>query len=361
MATKMLDELEKKKSAAGTTSGGGSLPVSGYKSPASKSNTPASADNPRLRAMQQYLQDTVGGVPTESELLRNVREKLLNRQPYSYDHNTDVRFQQYLDTAKRSGRMAMRDTMGQAAALTGGYANSFAQSAGQQAFNDYMQDANEMIPEFEELARARYDAETAALGDRYSILQSEHESAKEDYWNRYGIAREDWNNELDRATAESQYEDEKKAREIELLIALGDYDALDRMGYNTSTLRSQYAADMAAAYSSASNGSDDESAKGLSSATLNSIEKAFSSKDYDKAARYIYNAYNNGEISYEQSMEYLRQYSRPLSSFDTLSEVANYLSDYTPEEIKSMIDSSDLSTRKKSALYNHFHITHDHT
>lgn len=254
MATKMLDELEKKKSSQEAVNGGGALPVSGYRSSQS-TEAGAMQHSPRTIAMQKYLSDTVGGVPTESDLLRDVREKLMNRSRYTYDHNTDPRFQQYLNTAKRSGKMAMRDTIAKASSMTGGYANSYAEGAGQLAYNDYLQDANEMIPEFEELARARHEAETAALTDKYSILQNEHEAALDDYWTRFGIAREDWYNEQDRQTAEAQHADEKKQREIELLLAMGDYDSLDRMGYSTQALRAQQAAELAQSYIKA-NGDD---------------------------------------------------------------------------------------------------------
>lgn len=246
MATKKLEELEKERTGSGGASTG-TAPISVYRSGTGSKQETTSKQNPRTVAMQKYLSDTVGGVPTESDLLRDVREKLMNRSKFSYDHNTDARFQQYLDTAKRSGKMAMRDNIAKASSMTGGYANSYAESAGQQAYNAYLQDANEMIPEFEELARARYDAETAALGDKYAILKGEHEEALNDYWNRYGIAREDWYNEQDRQTAEAQYADEKKQREIELLLAMGDYDSLDRMGYSTQALRAQQAAEMEAA------------------------------------------------------------------------------------------------------------------
>ena len=243
MATKKLDELEKERAASsGTTQG--TAPITVYKASQNSSMGTGAAENTRTAALQEYLRNAVGGTPTESDILKGVRDQLLNREKFSYDHNADSGFQQYLNTAKKNGKLAMRDTIGQASAMTGGYGNSYAQTAGQIAYNDYMQDANEMIPEFEELARARYDAETAALTDKYSILKSEHEAELEDYRNRYDIAREDWYKEQDRIESERQYEDEKKQREIELLLAMGDYDSIDRMGYNTSSLRAKEAAEV---------------------------------------------------------------------------------------------------------------------
>ena len=352
MATKKLEELEKERTGAGGASTG-TAPISVYRSGTGSKQETTSKQNPRTIAMQKYLSDTVGGVPTESDLLRDVREKLMNRSKFSYDHNTDSRFQQYLDTAKRSGKMAMRDTIAKASSMTGGYANSYAESAGQLAYNDYLQDANEMIPEFEELARARYDAETAALGDKYAILKGEHEEALNDYWNRYGIAREDWYNEQDRQAAEAQYADEKKQREIELLLAMGDYDSLDRMGYSTQALRAQQAAEMT---SNTGSGSTPKY-NGLSDSAIGKIEEAYSGGDYAKVERLIYNAYVNGDISEDQSLIYLDQYSKPLSSYKTMGEIIKSFEGLSLAEIKNRIATSDLSNRKKEQLYNRYNIT----
>ena len=60
-------------------------------------------------------------------------DKILNREAFSYDLNGDALYRQYKDRAVKNGRLAMMDTMGQAAAMTGGYGSSYAQSAGQQA------------------------------------------------------------------------------------------------------------------------------------------------------------------------------------------------------------------------------------
>lgn len=234
MATKKLDELEKEKEKAAEEKK--SSTVSSYQGEGK--NTSDGSAYTRTAAMQKYLQDSVGAAPNESALLKDIRTKLLNRTSFNYDADSDASFKSYLESAKRTGNLAMRDTQGQAAALTGGYGNSYAQTAGQQVYNDYLQEANSRLPEFEELARARYDAETAALGDKYALLKNEHESAIADYQNRYNTAREDWYTEQDR-------QDAMRDRDIELMLAMGDYDGLDRMGYNTSALRAQRAAEYA--------------------------------------------------------------------------------------------------------------------
>lgn len=65
-------------------------------------------------------------------------DKILNRDPFKYDFNADPMYQMYKDRYLQQGRMAMQDTMGDAAALTGGYGNSYAATAGQQAYQSYL-------------------------------------------------------------------------------------------------------------------------------------------------------------------------------------------------------------------------------
>ena len=120
--------------------------------------------------------------------------KILNREKFSYDLNGDALYQQYKDQYMLQGQKAMMDTMGQAQAMTGGYGNSYAQSVGQQAYQGYMQQLNDKIPELYQLALSKYQMEGDELKDQYSIL-----GAKEDQdYGRYRDQVSDYNTELDR-------------------------------------------------------------------------------------------------------------------------------------------------------------------
>lgn len=66
--------------------------------------------------------------------------------------------------------MAMQDTMGRAAALTGGYGNSYAQRVGQQTYQGYLQGLNDKVPELYQLALDKYNQETSDLYNQYSLL-----------------------------------------------------------------------------------------------------------------------------------------------------------------------------------------------
>lgn len=99
-----------------------------------------------------------------------------SRDPFSYDFNSDALYNQYKDQYIQQGRMAMMDTMGQAAALTGGYGNSYAQTAGQQAYNQQLGQLNEIMPELYDRAYGRYQQEgqeMLAMHDLYKGLSDQ--------------------------------------------------------------------------------------------------------------------------------------------------------------------------------------------
>ncbi|MBQ5642302.1 MAG: hypothetical protein IIV13_00900 [Bacteroidaceae bacterium] len=100
----------------------------------------------------------------------SLMSQIQNRKPFRYDVNGDALYQQYKDRFIHNGQRAMQDTMGQAAALTGGYGSSYAQNVGQQAYNEYMTGLNDVIPELYQLALDKYERETARLQDQYAML-----------------------------------------------------------------------------------------------------------------------------------------------------------------------------------------------
>lgn len=100
-----------------------------------------------------------------------------NRDPFSYDFNTDALYQQYKDKYIQQGKMAMADTMGQAAAMTGGYGNSYAQSVGQQAYQASLDKLNDVIPELYQLAYDKYKQEGQDINEMISMLMGERDFA----------------------------------------------------------------------------------------------------------------------------------------------------------------------------------------
>ena len=111
----------------------------------------------------------------------DVLDRILSRADFSYDLGGDALYQQYKDQYLQQGKRAMQDTMGQAAALTGGYGNSYAQTVGQQAYNQYLGQLNAVVPELYSLALRRYEKEGNDLWNLYGIYADRE---NQDY-NRY--------------------------------------------------------------------------------------------------------------------------------------------------------------------------------
>ena len=125
--------------------------------------------------------------------LQETIDKIMNREKFSYDLNGDALYQQYKDQYTTQGQMAMMDTMGQAAALTGGYGNSYASTAGNQAYQGYLQQLNDRVPELYQLALDKYNQEGQDMLNQYALLG---EQENRDY-SRYRDTVSDWNAERD--------------------------------------------------------------------------------------------------------------------------------------------------------------------
>ena len=118
-------------------------------------------------------------------------DKILNREAFSYDLNGDALYRQYKDRAVKNGRLAMMDTMGQAAAMTGGYGSSYAQSAGQQAYQKKMDTLTDQAAQLYDRARQDYDRQGQMDRDRYDILRQRENSS----YNQYKQGLSSWETE----------------------------------------------------------------------------------------------------------------------------------------------------------------------
>ena len=135
------------------------------------------------------------------ESIRQALDRILNRDAFSYDAASDELYRQYEQLYTQAGCTAMKDTMGQAAALTGGYGSSYAQTAGQQQYNAYMQQLAAVVPQLEQRAYERYrDAVTDGY-DQLSALTQLDDTA----YGRYRDSVSDWQN--DRSYAYGKYSD----------------------------------------------------------------------------------------------------------------------------------------------------------
>lgn len=117
--------------------------------------------------------------------LSQTLEKLLSRPDFTYTPESDPAYQAYRSAYVRKGRRAMEDTLGKATALTGGYGNSYALTAGQQTYDGYLQSLTDKIPDLYQLAQSRYDKMTLELRQTAELLREQQEAEKKDYDDAY--------------------------------------------------------------------------------------------------------------------------------------------------------------------------------
>ena len=158
-----------------------------------------------------------------------------NRGPFNYDVNADALYQQAQQRAIQQGQQAMMDTMGQASALTGGYGNSYAMQAGQQAYGGVLQGLYDSLPQYYQMAKANYDSQGDELLRQYQLLGDLDETA-------YGRFQDDMSRyyaDLDRA---------QKAYDTERDYDYGmwsDAQKFDYNAYRDSVADDQFAQQMA--------------------------------------------------------------------------------------------------------------------
>jgi len=142
--------------------------------------------------------------------------QILNREAFQYDLAADPLYQQYRDNYVNLGRMAMMDTMGQSAALTGGYGSSYGQLAGQQAYTGYLQQLNAVIPELYQLALDTYDRQGQNLYNQYGLLSDREGLDYSRYMDGLGL----WQN--DRNYLTGRYDTERGFDYTEFRDTVGD-------------------------------------------------------------------------------------------------------------------------------------------
>ena len=98
-----------------------------------------------------------------------------------------------------NGKMAMRDTMGRAAGLTGGYGSSYGQAVGQQAYDQYLQKMADILPETYGMALDAWNAE----GDRQAQNLALTQQMEQSDYNRYLDELQQHNIDLNRAQTDA--------------------------------------------------------------------------------------------------------------------------------------------------------------
>lgn len=113
-----------------------------------------------------------------AEEMQELLGQIEDRAPFSYDPASDALYQQYRDQYTNLGKLAMEDTEGQAAALTGGYGSTYGETAGFAAYSAYLDKLNNILPELYDRGQAAYDRQTDAMYDRLDYMSAQQAAAQ---------------------------------------------------------------------------------------------------------------------------------------------------------------------------------------
>ena len=172
------------------------------------------------------------------EQIADVYNKIVQRQPFEYSTEDDMLYKMYEQKYTQQGKQAMRDSMGQAAALTGGYGSSYGQAVGQQNYDAYMQELNALLPELFDRAYQQYAAEGDRLTQQYGLLTDMDSRDYNRFATQYGMNVDAYNRLMNEAAVLGAAGDFSKYKEI-----FGE-DSANRMSqlFNAETLMPLYQA-----------------------------------------------------------------------------------------------------------------------
>lgn len=177
---------------------------------------------------------------------------LIGREPFRYRAEEDPLYRSYAERYIHNGRMAMMDSTARAASLTGGYGSSYAQSVGQQQYDEYLRALSEAVPELYGRAWEQYQAQGQAMKDAYQL----------------GLQR--W--EADYARDRDAMEDQRRA----------DESAYQRQKEN---YRQLYQLILSTGYSP---GDSELDAAGMSRERAEALRQSWQAKQRPESTRYIY-------------------------------------------------------------------------
>lgn len=161
--------------------------------PSTQQQAADTAYNQAMGALQAASKPTYN--PSYDAQIKDIYNQIMGRESFSYDLSDDALYQIYKQNYADMGKLFMRDSMGQAAALTGGYGSSYGQAVGQQAYDSYLQQLNDVVPELYAQAYGRYQDEGDRLMQQYGLagdLAADEYAKYQDAYNRY-YTEQDYN------------------------------------------------------------------------------------------------------------------------------------------------------------------------
>jgi len=195
----------------------------------------------QVQQAQQALQQNQAAKPASytskyGPQLDSILQQIQNPQEFKYEFNGDELFKYYADNYTQKGKQAAANVMGQAAALTGGYGNSYGQQVANQTYDQYLLDLYDKGMDLRDRAYQQYQDQRADQYNQYNVLAGADES---DY-GRYRDTVGDWEKERDYLTGRydtergfdyGQYQDQLAAWQADRDYAAGRYDTERNFDY----------------------------------------------------------------------------------------------------------------------------------
>lgn len=147
-------------------------------------------------AASAYLESLKKGQPSAfqsrwASQINDLMTQINGRGNFDYNADNDPLYQQYKDLYTANGQRAMKDTVAQSAALTGGYGNSWAQTAGQQMYDQYMQQLTDKSLDLRNQAYQQWQDEGNALYNRLGMYNTADDTDYTRWYNDAQLANTD--------------------------------------------------------------------------------------------------------------------------------------------------------------------------
>lgn len=150
-----------------------------------------------------------------ADRLDSLVDMYVNRADFEYSPEDDIIWQQTKSAALREGRRAMEDTVARNTALSGGYANSYAATAGAQAYERTVSDITASAGDYYTKAYEKYLDEEKRLLDEISLIGELDDAEYTRYMKMLDDAESRYDSEYDRdyaawrdSVADRRYADE---------------------------------------------------------------------------------------------------------------------------------------------------------
>ena len=321
-------------------------------SPAAAARQRVASDYDRaMAALSEMEKSPPSYAGAYDDQINELYAKITGRGDFKYKLDEDALWQQLKDDYTRMGRQAMQDTMGRAAALTGGYGSSYGQMAGQTAYDQYLTQLMDAAPGLAEAAYQRYQDEGTEMRKNLDYLLSRDADAYSRYNDDYTRYLKERDYLTDRADKLYSRQDENRSY-LDALMQMG-YEPTDEEIANAGMTPEQYQAivDYYAAQAAGRSGGGsavaDEGTEIGPGASMKvaALKTTLGNKSKMKDKNVTY-----GSGLPEQQMKPLTEAIRSAENAEAAMEIYNKITDYTFQQMsKEQLEQLDKAMRSRGA------------